>query len=123
MGVWRLEVMPDAINVSDPFAKASPKKEVSSIQWQTQLMEILLPELGTGFKVSAINDSNTYTTHASDNKFKINPGTYILTKQSGFDSRNAYTPTLKEFAAPRISSKNIVVVHTPYTEVSSNKPF
>ncbi len=32
-GSWRLEVMPDAILLSDPFAKAAPKKEVVTIRW------------------------------------------------------------------------------------------
>ena len=45
-GIWRLEIMPDAIHIRDPFAKASPKKEVTRIQWQSQTMEIRMPDLG-----------------------------------------------------------------------------
>src|SRR6476661_2766260 len=42
-GSWRLEVMPDALNVRDPFEKASPKKEVVKISWKAHRMQLHLP--------------------------------------------------------------------------------
>ena len=39
-GVWRLEVMPDAISIRDPFEKASLKKEVTRTQWSSHKMKI-----------------------------------------------------------------------------------
>jgi hypothetical protein len=51
-GVWKLEVMPDAINVNDPFEKASLKKEVTQIQWKSNKMSINLPDLSSDLSVS-----------------------------------------------------------------------
>ena len=48
-GIWRLEVMPDAITVRDPFEKASPAKEVVRIQWEEEEMRLNLPDLGDQF--------------------------------------------------------------------------
>ena len=122
-GLWRFEVMPDAINVSDPFAKASPKKEVVSIQWNTNSVKIMLPDLGEGFKVSGFNVGNNYTTQASGNQFKIYPGTYLLTKQSNSNSQTPYPPISNEFVAPKSSFTDPIIDHVPYSEVSSGKPF
>ena len=45
-GIWRLEVMPDAIWVQDPFEKASLKKRVSVILWNEWDMSVSLENLG-----------------------------------------------------------------------------
>ena len=37
--------MPDAIAFSDPFEKASPKKEVTRIEWHKNKMQLNLPVL------------------------------------------------------------------------------
>ncbi|MCU6167598.1 hypothetical protein KWH76_22610, partial [Enterobacter roggenkampii] len=54
-GLWRLEVMPDAVQIEDPFSKPSLKKEVVTIAWNTWAMEVRLPGLGENFTVTAIN--------------------------------------------------------------------
>ncbi len=45
-GVWRLEVMPDAVVVNDPFAKPSLDKEVVTIAYGAWDMALQIPELG-----------------------------------------------------------------------------
>ena len=123
-GVWRLEVMPDAIQIRDPFEKASPKKEVTAIQWQKNKMHISIADLGLNFFINALNDGNHYTTSDglntnSTDGFYIPPGSYLLkAKGVGFD----YIGT-KEFVAPQPYSTEVFLSHTPYTEVSSGKPF
>ncbi len=77
-GVWRLEVMPDALHVLDPFDRASPKKEVTSISWNTHTMEIRLPDLGSTYAIKGANKGNDYTAYAIGNKVTIKPGTYLL---------------------------------------------
>ena len=75
-GIWRLEVMPDAIEVSDPFAKPSLKKEVVAIvsgQWD---MSVNIPDLGIYFTVTPINAGNTYPPAVTDMTIcAIRPGT------------------------------------------------
>ena len=42
-GVWRLEVMPDAVVVNDPFAKPSLDKEVVTIAYGAWDMALQIP--------------------------------------------------------------------------------
>ncbi|WP_237144209.1 cellulase family glycosylhydrolase [Pontibacter pamirensis] len=126
-GVWRLEVMPDAIHVRDPFAKASPQKIVTRIQWQDHLMEISLPDLGADFSIKGLNPENTYTTTANNSSFQIRPGTYLLTRR-GKSNRNVKrgalgTIGLNEFLAPLPLKNEVSVSHEPKNEVSSGSPF
>lgn len=126
-GVWRLEVMPDAIHIRDPFAKASPTKEVTRIQYQTHPMQLQLPDLGDSFSLSGLNEGNTRTATASKGSFQIQPGTYLLVKKG--KSRKVPAPDsrmgvirLNEFVAPTPYSTDPVVVHEPHQEVSANQP-
>ena len=127
-GVWRLEVMPDAIHIRDPFAKASPKKEVTRIQWETQPMQLRLADLGNEFSVRGLNAGNTMNSNASNGSFNVNPGTYLLVKKgksarkwSGSSKTGAIR--LDEFAAPEPVRKEPFVSHEPYQEVTAGKPY
>lgn len=127
-GVWRLEVMPDAIFLRDPFEKASLQKVVSAIEWQQQTMQLHLPDLGADFEVQALNTSNNYKTAAQANHFTIRPGTYLLRKKGM--STNKWTAQSRfknlqigEYVAPNPTSPEIKAVHTPYTEVTAGQPF
>ena len=73
-GVWRLEVMPDAILVSDPHFSTAMDKEVSAIQWNEWPMELNLPDLGEGYRVKGLNDGNAVDIVANGNSFPVSPG-------------------------------------------------
>jgi len=127
-GVWRLEVMPDAITVRDPFAKPSPDREVTHIAWNDEPMQISLAELGSDFDIKAINSGNSYKTTAANSAFIIKPGTYLLVKKGA--STQKWTADkmvgvigLTEFVAPQPYSKDPYVKHIPATEISANVPF
>ena len=125
-GVWRLEVMPDAIHIRDPFERASPKKEVTRIQWQANPMQIILPDLGSGFSIKALNEGNTYSATVSKDSFQIQPGTYLLTrtgKNISLGKNSIGVIGLNEFAAPKSSSAEMFLRHEPFAEVSVGKPF
>ena len=62
-GIWRLEVMPDAIWVKDPFEKTSLDKEVSIILWKEWLISINLPNLGENFTITGLNKGNNILQH------------------------------------------------------------
>ncbi|WP_210489211.1 cellulase family glycosylhydrolase [Rufibacter aurantiacus] len=125
-GVWRLEVMPDAIHIRDPFAKASPNKEVTRIQWQNQSMQIRLAELGETFTITAANEGNTYSATAKDGSFQVQPGAYLLTKKakSGVKRDAAFGSLwVKEFVAPQPFDTKPFVAHQPLREVSAGESF
>ncbi len=119
-GVWRLEVMPDALWVQDPFAKASPKKAVSVINWRAWSMHIQLQDLGNAFTVDLLNEGNSRQVQASEASFTIKPGVYLL-KKKGTDTKwNRNSPwkhiRLKEFVAPQTSLDKTCVLHQPLQE-------
>jgi len=80
-GSWRLEVMPDVQKISDPFATASPDKEVNKIVWNEHPMTISLPGLNAGFHIQGLNKGNTLHVTAAGYSFRLKPGTYLLSNQ------------------------------------------
>jgi hypothetical protein len=127
-GLWRLEVMPDALLLQDPFEKASLKKEVATVAWNTRDMKINLPDLGTDFKITGINAGNTCQGKASDAVFPVRAGVYLL-ERTGYTSSSTWTPAtswkniaLGEFVAPASSLKTLTVTHRPAKVIESGKP-
>ena len=124
-GVWRLEVMPDAIHIRDPFEKASPKKEVTVIEWNTNAMQISLPDVGSDFSVKPINSGNEKLPTVVNTEFKITPGTYLISRKGKQPNTEKYKTGvlgLTEFVAPPPSKAMLQLAHTPFAEVSANKP-
>ena len=127
-GTWRLEVMPDAIIVRDPFSKPSPEREAVHIQWHDQPMQINLSDLGNEFNIRAVNADNNYSTTAANGSFIIKPGTYVLLKKGSSMPNLAGKKVMgvigiNEFVAPQPFSKEPFVRHIPATEISAGKDF
>ncbi|TVZ57911.1 hypothetical protein NA63_0401 [Flavobacteriaceae bacterium MAR_2010_105] len=103
-GVWRLEVMPDAVWVDNPFGRNSLNKTVGVIKWETHQMRIDLNNLGVNFNIEALNQGNTFSSKVTDKSFKIRPGTYIVSKAGSskkWSTNDAFkTNTLGAFYAP-----------------------
>jgi len=125
-GVWRLEVMPDAVSIRDPFERASPQKEVTRIEWKNNPIDILLSDLGAGFSFRALNEGNNRSGTATAQGFDIYPGTYLLERKGKTfktERGRAGVIGLDEFVAPQSTSAEAYVRHEPYAEVSANEPF
>lgn len=78
-GVWRLEVLPDALVVNDPFAKPSLEKEVVRIIYGNWDMSLNIPDLGGEFFVNGLNAGNSRNTTTKNGVIEsLQPGVYIL---------------------------------------------
>ncbi len=123
-GVWRLEVMPDAVWVDNPFGRNSPKKTVGVIKWETHNMTINLKNLGTEFNIEAINDENSFSTTVTNTSFTIRPGTYIISKKGVhkyWKPNDAFGMNkLKDFYAPKSTVNKSWFKHEVIDEVSEN---
>ncbi|OYX26923.1 MAG: hypothetical protein B7Z06_04980, partial [Flavobacteriales bacterium 32-35-8] len=123
-GVWRLEVLPDAIWVDDPFGRNSLKKTVAVVNWETHNMTLSIKDLGVDFTIEAINDNNEYATTVVNNSFNIKPGTYILTKKGNpkkLLANDAFgVNKLKDFYAPKTTVSKPWLKHTAATEITEN---
>ncbi|MDR0750471.1 MAG: cellulase family glycosylhydrolase [Tannerellaceae bacterium] len=80
-GTWRLEVMPDAVWVRDPFSRATPRIENVVIACADYPMTVRLSDLGDAFFITGVNEGNSYRATASGGRFRIAPGAYILSEQ------------------------------------------
>jgi len=125
-GIWRLEVMPDAIWIRDPFGQASPDKEVAVVNYMEHGMSIKLPELGQNFAIKAINEGNDHRTKADGGRFTVKPGVYILNKQgqrtdAWSKDKKIRNIGLDEFVAPQSTLDRIYVLHEPQNEAVEGK--
>ena len=119
-GVWRLEVMPDAIWVKDPFGRNSLDRVNAVVKWDEWPMTIDLPDLEENFSVRPLNDGNNFKPVTDGKSFVIAPGTYLVTKEGVTTTLNADSRwkniILKEFVAPRTTVKESYVIHEPVRE-------
>jgi hypothetical protein len=81
-GLWRLEVMPDAVSIRNPFGKPAPDREVTRIEWREHGMDISLPDLGEGFSIKGLNTGNHYSGVAEGTVLRVTPGTYLLSSRA-----------------------------------------
>jgi len=124
--IWRLEVMPDAIHIRDPFERASPRKEVTRIEWRANSMQINLPDLGSTFAVKGLNEGSAHSPTVIGNVIDIWPGTYLLIavgKRLSPEVTNIGAIGLNEFGAPTSASTEMFLTHEPFLEVSAGKTF
>jgi hypothetical protein len=124
-GVWRLEVMPDAIWVRDPFSRATPRIDNVVIKWNRYDMAVNLPDIGKSFIVKGINDRNIYSTTAKGGVFPVTPGVYILSAEQVTDDikkTKIGVITADEYYAPAETNNNFYFLHTPPPFVSEGKP-
>jgi len=123
-GVWRLEVMPDAIHIHDPFEKTSPRKHVTHIEWNVNQMQVNLPGLGNDFSIKGLNAGNTFSASAVNQSFSILPGTYLITqKGKQVSETKSGIIGLTEFVAPVASKQPLSLNHIPLKQISANKSF
>ncbi|MBR1406598.1 MAG: cellulase family glycosylhydrolase [Bacteroidales bacterium] len=125
-GIWRLEVMPDQVLLSDPFAKASPHKEVNTILWNDWKMSVSLPDLGEAYSLRQIDGSGTRQGTADGTAVTVSPGTYLLARQ-GVSTRDIQPSQrlgnirLGEFVAPAPRQKTLEVLHEPVAVASAGQ--
>lgn len=126
-GIWRLEVMPDATIVQDPFNTPNPlNKVISAITWTTWPMIIDLPDLGNDFSMQGVNKGNIERQIASGKEITVTPGTYLLVRK-GVANKWKATDTWKdiiigEFVAPE-PTQGTYLVHQPVSEIVTGKPY
>lgn len=120
-GVWRLEVMPDALLVKNPFGKNSLEKTVAVINHKPWQMSISLPGLASDFEVTAISEGNDLKPSVAGNTFNVEPGTYILSRK-GKKKKTSFKEWPEEkltaFVAPASTVEETYVLHEPLPEIS-----
>jgi hypothetical protein len=118
--MWRLEVMPDVIPVSNPFDKPSLNKKVGHIEWNQQHMSIRVPGIPADFFAQGINAGNSFKGRATGFTISIIPGTYLISAVEHGDTKTVLPAAIagllkmEEFHAPPADSiaQPVVINHT-----------
>ena len=126
-GIWRLEVLPDAVAIRDPFETASLKKPVTQILWNDQTLHLALADLGSHFSLHGLNEGNSVQSQASDGRVTVRPGTYLLIgegKKAGAWTAQSMLGSLRlgEFVAPASTIIGPQVRHIPVPQASAGQP-
>jgi len=129
-GVWRLEVMPDAVPIADQFAKPSLSREAVTIAWNRWPMRLRLPDLTGEFHVVPLGaDDVPVAAHAEGGALQVTPGVYLLCRPEVVDAATRrwqadtrwHSINLGEFVAPEAHAAHFSVVHTPATVVTADE--
>lgn len=125
-GVWRLEVMPDAAWVRDPFFVPHTEREAAVVLWKEHPIIIRLPDLGEAYAVTGLNEGNEVYARADGVSFTVTPGTYLLTKNgvnSSWDKYDAWNNiVLGEYHAPERELGDHYILHDPPVEAFAGSP-
>lgn len=124
--VWRLEVMPDAVWVNDPFGRTSLDKTIAVLKENQHSMQITLADLGKQFSIYSIaNNQLKKDQQTNDGSFSIKPGTYILSSKSSIDQIDLNATIGSIRIHERIQTKPTIavtyVLHQPLRELSAGK--
>jgi hypothetical protein len=87
-GVWRLEIYPDEILVSDPFEQPRPDKIVSRLLYRSWPMTLRLPDLGGEFFATPVNlplNPTAAARQAVNAQVQVEPGVWLLTRAKQVD--------------------------------------
>ncbi len=87
-GVWRLEVYPNELLVSDPFAQPAPDKIVSRLYFNAWPMAVRLPDLGGAFTATPLvvpGNASAPVRHAAAGSFSVEPGVWLLSRLGKVD--------------------------------------
>ncbi|MFN8205923.1 MAG: cellulase family glycosylhydrolase [Bacteroidales bacterium] len=126
-GIWRLEVMPDAYWVEDPYGPAEPDKQKAAIVHTRQQMVLALPNLGINFTARPVNSGNTFIPLVSNGTIDLVPGVYLLMRNDitdAFDASQVYKNIrLDEYVAPVTNLKKTILRNYSACETSAGKPF
>jgi hypothetical protein len=127
-GMWRLEVMPDAVWVNDPFGKTSLDKTVGVLKNNNRIMSVTIADLGKQFHL--FNFANSQLNHLKEiqnGSFTIQPGTYILSTKSTVTSDVANTfigsIQVKESIQTNAGNSSLYVIHQPAVAQTTGTAF
>ncbi|MDQ2793109.1 MAG: membrane or secreted protein [Bacteroidota bacterium] len=126
-GVWRLEVLPDAVAIRDPFEKASPGKVVTQILWNEQPLQVSLADLGPSFSLRGLNEGNAAQATAAEGRTTVRPGVYLLAATgkatAAFTAQTVFNHIkLGEFVAPAPTALGPQARYAPPGQATAGQP-
>ena len=122
-GVWRLEVMPDAAWVENPFGRNSPDQIVGVVQYNSHQMQVDLADLTTTFTIENLS-YDELSRQAVGSKFEVTPGVYLLRAPqinwTPVEGQDFDTYPLKTYHAPLTTVLENHLTHQPPSRGSAD---
>lgn len=122
---WRLEVMPDYIQLADPFGKTNIHQSVRQIICNENQLTLNLPNFANNYFLKKIDGNNSKLIATNGNTTLVTPGVYLIaTSQNDLDKISTdarwNNQKLNEFVAPVQDTTENIVWNTP-KELPANK--
>ena len=119
--LWRLEVMPDVVEFSDPFERTSLSKTVRRLVHQKNTFHLKLPEMGNEFWIGGpVGPIGNPFSNTIDGKFNVSPGVYhLMVNQDVKFKINLNTIV----AVPGSKDSSVVVSHIPAVDRTQSYSF
>ncbi len=125
-GVWRLEIMPDAWWMEDPYGPAGPDRQKAAVNHAEREMTITLPDLSDDFTVQPVNEGNDYRPSAAGGTMKVMPGVYLLVRRGVNNSTTAGSQygniKVGEYVAPPSDLRKTHLRNNSPSEVAEGGP-
>ncbi len=119
-GLWRLELYPDAVGVSDPFMMPNPDKICYELFHKEHSMRINLPDLSAGFRLSGLGEALDRPVSGS---FRITPGVYLLSSDGDISGlpEKVNGVGLREYVVPEnVPRDRRYLIHEPAFEYAAS---
>ncbi|MCX6152430.1 MAG: cellulase family glycosylhydrolase [Ignavibacteriales bacterium] len=127
-GIWKLDLYPDVVWITDPFGANSLSRSVARLFWNERKINVDLPDLGKAFKISSFNRKEKLNIEINENSFNVKPGMYLLSRE-GISFGKILKHLTKEnnfftdfYQLPEKEPK-IYVINNSKNEVTENKSF
>ena len=112
-GHWKLEIYPDAVQVSDPFHEPKVGEVKFRIASRQHPWKIHLPGLGSTFWCEGLDKGNVVREHARSGEVRLGPGIYLLSNKPQ-KGRHGLIRNKVEFYRPAdTKGPASVVIRTP----------
>lgn len=125
-GMWRLEVLPDAVWIHDPFDRTSLNKQIAVLNKRSWPMQINLTALGSSFHWFTVSKDTIHHAGTADNAtIVVQPGVYLLSSTNTVSVRPTDTIgniQLYETVLIPGTVQQTYVLHQPATELGEGKP-
>jgi hypothetical protein len=126
-GIWRLEVMPDACWIEDPYSPVGPERQKAAVIHTSRQMILALPNLGNDFTARPVNSGNNFVPKVIYGSIELVPGVYLLERKNiseAAQSTQFYKNIrLDEYVAPATNLKKTTLSKLSADEAIAGKPF
>ncbi len=116
-GIWRVEIMPDAVHIDNLFGQNSLDKTLAGIDCTRRKMKFIFPGFEDGFAIESVDWRDSIIYHETrETVVELKPGVYLLMSPAyeKVDSLHLQSNTKFDWEAAYVKPERRSGVLTPY---------